>query len=296
MMVRKIQSLIAVLAFAAAALAQSPQPKSDSQVRGFNAYESFRGSVDSLGAVLKLDSSLGYDFNQHVGVFAGIPLYFTRERATAAGAPSSQRTGPGDFYFGSDLYLPNPFADFTTTLTIATPTGSVVDGFSTGHLTADWSNRFRKSVGPLVPFAVVGISNSVPDTETLIRTFSSLGNLLHLEEGADFDLSRHAYVGASVYQIVPFGNQQVFDRLGDGPPAQDGGRDRNPPTADPSQPSPSGTSITGEHGFDAWIGFEPTRIMRTEIGYSRSVTFAENRLSFSVSLNLGRMLRLRRQY
>src|SRR3954471_23749548 len=38
--------------------------------RGFNAYESFRGLVTSSGALLKLDSSLGYDFNRNFGIFA----------------------------------------------------------------------------------------------------------------------------------------------------------------------------------------------------------------------------------
>ena len=270
---------LATLAVASAAGAQAPnpEPETGSQAQGFNAYESFRGSVDSVGTVLKLDSSAGYDFNQHVGVFAGVPLYFSHDSEIIAGEGSRQRTGMGDIYFGGDLYLPSRAADFTTTLTIGAPTGSVANGFGTGHTTADWSNRLRKKLGPLAPFAVAGVSNSVPDTETLTRTFSSLGNLFHFEEGADFDVSRRVYVGASAYQIVPFGSQQVFDRLAD---------DRNL--------AATGSDSIRENGFDAWIGFEPTRTMRTEIGYSRSATFAVNRISFNLSLNVGRLLRLRR--
>lgn len=269
---------LATLAVASAAGAQAPNPEPETGSRGFNAYESFRGSVDSVGTVLKVDSSAGYDFNQHVGVFAGVPLYFSHDSEIIAGEGSRQRTGMGDIYFGGDLYLPSRAADFTTTLTIGAPTGSVANGFGTGHTTADWSNRLRKKLGPLAPFAVAGVSNSVPDTETLTRTFSSLGNLFHFEEGADFDVTRRVYVGASAYQIVPFGSQQVFDRLAD---------DRNL--------AATGSDSIRENGFDAWIGFEPTRTMRTEIGYSRSGTFAVNRISFNLSLNVGRLLRLRRQ-
>lgn len=269
---------LATLAVASAAGAQAPNPEPETGSRGFNAYESFRGSVDSVGTVLKVDSSAGYDFNQHVGVFAGVPLYFSHDSEIIAGEGSRQRTGMGDIYFGGDLYLPSRAADFTTTLTIGAPIGSVANGFGTGHTTADWSNRLRKKLGPLAPFAVAGVSNSVPDTETLTRTFSSLGNLFHFEEGADFDVSRRVYVGASAYQIVPFGSQQVFDRLAD---------DRNL--------AATGSDSIRENGFDAWIGFEPTRTMRTEIGYSRSGTFAVNRISFNLSLNVGRLLRLRRQ-
>lgn len=268
---------LAALAVASAAGAQAPNPEPETGSRGFNAYESFRGSVDSVGTVLKVDSSAGYDFNQHVGVFAGVPLYFSHDSEIIAGAGSRQRTGMGDIYFGGDLYLPSRAADFTTTLTIGAPTGSVANGFGTGHTTADWSNRLRKKLGPLAPFAVAGVSNSVPDTETLTRTFSSLGNLFHFEEGADFDVTRRVYVGASAYQIVPFGSQQVFDRL-----------------ADDRKLAATGSDSIRENGFDAWIGFEPTRTMRTEIGYSRSGTFAVNRISFNLSLNVGRLLRLRR--
>jgi hypothetical protein len=45
-----------------------------SDIKGFNEYENFRGMVNSFGSLLKLDSTLGYDFNRHVGVFAGVPL------------------------------------------------------------------------------------------------------------------------------------------------------------------------------------------------------------------------------
>src|SRR5262249_2678600 len=62
------------------------EAKSDDKVKeaqppskGFNEYENFRGMVNSFGSLLKLDSTLGYDFNQHIGVFAGIPLYFASD-------------------------------------------------------------------------------------------------------------------------------------------------------------------------------------------------------------------------
>jgi len=37
-----------------------------SEIKGFNEYENFRGMVNSFGSLLKLDSTLGYDFNRHV--------------------------------------------------------------------------------------------------------------------------------------------------------------------------------------------------------------------------------------
>jgi hypothetical protein len=230
-------------------------------------------------------------------VFAGVPLYFTHDSATISGAGGQQRTGLGDFYVGGELYLPNRVADYTSTVTIGAPTGSVANGFGTGHITADWSNRIERKFGRLAPFGIAGVSNSVPDTETLTRNFSSLGNLIHLEEGAEFNLSRRVYVGTSAYQIVPFGSQQVFDRLGEAfNPADHGDPNlaANGPSGNNNDARPAtGNDLTRENGFDAWIGFEPTRSVRTEIGYSRSVRFALNRFSFNLSLNVGRLLRIR---
>lgn len=292
--------LVVVLVCAIAAEAQVGRASSQPQFRGFNAYENFSGSVDPLGAVLKLDSSFGYDFNKNFGLFAGVPLYFAHDSQSLAGTSSTQQTALGDFYFGGELYVPNRVADYTSTVTIGAPTGNVADGFSTGHVTADWSNRFRKKIRALAPFAVAGFSNKVPDTETLTRGFSSLGKLLHFEEGAEYDLTRRVYVGASAYQVVPFGSQKIFgseeDDLqprdhGTGDPAEN----PNPaPAPGDVAPTATGNGITRENGFDAWIGFEQSRTVRTEIGYSRSITFAENRFSFNVSLNIGRIVRLRR--
>jgi hypothetical protein len=49
--------------------------------------------------------------------------------------------------------------------------------------------------------------------------------------------------------------------------------------------------ITRENGVDTWIGFQPSRVVRPEIGYSRSTIFGLNSLLFKLSLNVGRMLR-----
>ena len=257
---------------------QSPEP-----FKGFNAYEEFQGAATSSESIFKLDSSVGYDFNRYAGVFVGVPLYFVHDSASSSAGNLSGRAA-GDIYFGLDLYAPTSFVNYSTTFTIAAPTGSVSKGFSTGHRTLDWTNRLRKHFGHFSPFVSAGISNTVPDTDLVTRTFTSLGNIVHLEEGADYDLTRRVYTGADAYHIFPFGNQQVVNRAaGDGTAGQGGASGNLPPAG--------GSNLTRENGFDMWLGFEPTRVLRLEAGYSRSVTFALNRLSFNVGLNLGRLLR-----
>jgi len=288
-----------------------------SSLKGFNAYENFRGMVNSSGALLKLDSTVGYDFNSHVGVFTGVPLYFAHDASNTPGQTDFDSVGAGDVYFGVEGYVPSQIVNLTSTLTVSAPTGSVSKGFSPGQATVDWNNRFRRRFGRLAPFVAAGIGNTVPDSELVIRNFISIGNVAHFEEGTDLDLTRHVYVGGSAYQIVPFGEQKVFNRFeaavprdgnggsgkgsggpgnGNGGPEDNGDHDGGPapgapPPGDTGQPSATGNDLTQEHGFDAWLGFEPTRVLRLEVGYSRSVTFNLNSFSFNLGFNVGRLFR-----
>ena len=267
--------------------------------RGFNEYESFQGIANSSGTLLKLDSTLGYDFNRYAGVFAGVPLYFAHDAQTNSSTGRFSNAGAGDAYFGFELFAPNRVVNYATSVTIGAPTGNVSKGFSTGHVTADWSNRFRHTFGRLTPFFIAGLSNTVPDSDLITRGFTSLGTVVHLEEGAEWKLARRVYAGASGYQIIPSGQQQIFNRLGAFTPRDgngNGGNDDQPPGNGPppgnnGQPSNTGNNLTRENGFDTWLGFEPTRVLRLELGYTRSATFALNSFSFNVGLNLGRMLR-----
>ncbi|HYX53438.1 MAG TPA: hypothetical protein VE783_08290 [Candidatus Limnocylindrales bacterium] len=275
-----------------------------SDERGLTAYEDLRGVFDSAGSLLKVDSSAGYDFNRHLGVFAGLPFYMAHDSINGGPSANPFRSGMGDVYFGADVHLPAGVVDYSTSITLAAPTGRVSDGFSTGHFTADWNNRLRHSFGRVAPYVSAGFGNTVPDSPQLTRTFSSRGSIFHSEEGLDVNLTRRVYAGGAAYQIIPFGRQEIFNRLDLVAQTRDGkGGGNNHPGTEPGDNGAPGTGITGdqptiagndltrEHGFDAWLGFEPTRVVRMEIGYSRSFTFALNRLSFDVGINIGRLLR-----
>ncbi len=144
-------------------------------IKGFNAYENFRGMVNSSGTLLKLDSTVGYDFNQYLGVFTGVPLYFASDSSNTPGQTRLHDAGAGDAYFGVDVYAPNRIVDFGSTLTISAPTGSVSKGFSPGAATVDWNNRFRHTFGRLTPFVAAGVGNTVPDSELVTRRFHIAG-------------------------------------------------------------------------------------------------------------------------
>ena len=50
-------------------------------------YESFSGSTNSAGQVLKLDTSAGYNLGKHFEIGGGLPLYFVRGSSSTSLEP-----------------------------------------------------------------------------------------------------------------------------------------------------------------------------------------------------------------
>jgi hypothetical protein len=289
---------VALLAAGASLFAQgqpqsSPQNQLESQ-KGITAFESFQGTINSDSRIFKIDSNLGWDFNKHFGVFAGVPVYFasvpastTTTGTTTASTASSTNGGIGNVYLGFALRAPNPSLDYAAAVTVSAPTGSTSNGFSTGRAGVDWTNRFEHSFDRLTPFFEGGLSNTVPDSAFLARPFTSLGAISHLEEGAEYQLVKRFYAGGSAYQIVPFGSQKVFSKI------SGKGKGKNP--FDNAAVS-TGNDLTRENGFNAWVAVEPSSIVRLELGYTRSMTFDLSSFAFNLRINVGKMLHSKRNY
>ncbi len=190
--------------------------------RGFVFSERFQGSANAVGLVTRLDSSVGYNFNRHLGVDVGLPVYFIRPSDSVAASLGTARSGIGNVYADVRVQAPSPILNFTSVLTGAAPTGDKTSGFSTGRPTIDWTNLVDHSFGRLTPFGSVGVANTVSDTPFLIRPFTSLGLVGHFEGGAQYRVARAAGVGASVYSIVPSGRQTIISRVVHTPAAASG--------------------------------------------------------------------------
>jgi hypothetical protein len=292
--------VIALLASGASLFAQSPAPpaqNSHTQLeaqKGITGFESFQGTINSDSRVYKIDSNLGWDFNKHFGVFAGVPVYFasvpsntTTTGTTTTTTPSSTNSGLGNVYLGFVMRAPNPTLDYASAVTVSAPTGSTANGFSTGRAGVDWTNRFEHSFERLTPFFEGGLSNTVPDSAFFTRPFTSLGAISHLEEGAEYQLVKHFYAGGSGYQIVPFGSQKVFSKI------SGKGKGKNP--FDNATVS-TGNDLTRENGFNTWVAIEPSSVVRLELGYTRSMTFDLSSFAFNLRMNVGKLLRSRRNY
>ena len=271
--------------------AQTSMP--DDRNKGFTELENFEGTVNSADKLVKLDSTVGYDFSKHFGVFAGLPIYFSNASSTsttgATGSASRTSSGLGNFYLGMAFRAPNPALNYGSTITIGAPTGSTKKGLRSGRGTLDWSNHFDRSFSRLTPFVDAGLGNTVPDSIRVVRPFTSLGAVGHFEEGAELELVHHFAIGGSGYEITPFGNQKVFSKLvQQGQTSTAAGKTKG---VFQTTFSSSGNDLTRENGVSTWVAFEPSQLWRAQLGYTRSVTFAFNSFTFNLGLNLGKMVR-----
>ncbi len=288
-------------AVATPAFGQTSSSKSSAATetdKGFTEIESFQSTLNSQERLFKLDSNLGWDFNKHFGVFAGLPVYFvqvpsttTTIGTTTTTTPSSSNNGIGNVYLGLVFRAPNPTLGYASTITAGAPTGNSKKGLSSGRGTIDWDNRFEHSFDRLTPFFEGGFGNTVPDSKLVTRAFTSLGFVAHLEEGAEFELFKHVSVAGSAYQIVPEGNQKIFSKLV-ARGATVTGTGKKPIFA--TSATASGSGLTRENGFNTWVGFEPSQVWRIEVGYTRSMTFDMSGFAFNISMNVGKLLRSRK--
>jgi hypothetical protein len=269
--------------------------------KGFTEYETFQGTLNSDSRLFKIDSTVGWDFNKHFGIYGGVPFYFANipgasATATAAATSSTNTHGIGNAYVGMAFRAPNSALDYVGAITASAPTGSTSAGLSTGRAGVDFTNHFSHSFSRFTPFVEAGVSNTVPDSSFFTRPFTSLGAITHFEEGADYEIVKRTYIGASAYEIVPFGNQKIFSKLvgkGGNGGGGGGGKGNGNNTFD-NNALTSGANLTRENGFNGWVAFEPTPLWRVELGFTRSATFDLNSFAFNLRFNVGKMLRSRK--
>ena len=249
---------------------------------GWQWVEQFAGSINTDGQIMALTSSGGYNFSSHVGLVAGLPVYFVHNSSSTT-TPATSVNGIGDIFAGLRLSFPNPVVNYHMSLTGTAPSGDSSKGLSTGRATYDWINHFDRRFGHWTPFADLGLANSVPNT-VFFQQFTSLGHLVHFEVGASLALPGPLSASASVYDFAPWGSQQVFSRLvaKGGPPAGPGGHGR---VYELNQQTTGGAGLTRDNGFN--FGLD-ARISMFDVwaGFTHSVHFDLNVVSFGIGVNM----------
>jgi len=279
---------ILVTAVAGTAAAQSsasskPNPRDE---KGYTAYAEFGGTANSDGQVYRFDSSVGYNFSKHFGADLGLPIYFVHASSTTGSVSNNSIGNP---YLDLRLKFNNPAVNYGSVLTGFVPAADSKRGMSTGRGTFDWTNHFDRSFSRLTPFLEAGIANTIVDSQVFIRPYTTLGFNSHFQGGASFDLWKFVSVGASAYDILPSGQQTVFSKV----VGKSGstGNSSHGRVFETSQQTTGSAAIAKDNGYSAWIGANPNRYMDLQLGYTRSVHYALNSVSFGVGLNLGALAR-----
>ena len=257
-------------------------PPSDAQNKGFTSYVQFQGSSNSLGQIMDLDTRVGYNFSQHFGVDGGVPIYFVRG-TTSTGDYSNN--GLGNLYGDLRVTYKNPIVNYSTVLTGYAPTADTKHGLSTGRATFDWNNRFDRPFGRLTPFLEAGLGNSIQNSPLFNRPFTTLGFNSHFEGGTEYSLMRVLGVGLSAYAIVPSGQQKIYSKvLAAGSAGQASSHNRFFTTS----PQVTGDAdLTKDHGFSGWVDAHPTPFTDLLLGYTHSVGYDLNTVSFGLGVNVG---------
>jgi hypothetical protein len=282
---RKLWLLTFIFIFAGGtrALAQtSPSPAGKD--KGLVLYEDFEGSSNSDGQVMAFSSSATYHLNSHYSAGVGIPIYFDRASSSNTGTTSS--SGIGNAFFMLRAAWKHPVVNYGTSLLATVPTGDSNKGLSTGHATFDWDNRFDRDISRFTPFIDMGLANSITDTRFFKRPFVSYGDLAHFEAGTDVDLSHSLSLTLSAYDIAPWGAQTVTSRLIARGAAGNPGSVKHGRIFENSHQTVGTATLTRDDGYTASLSFSPKPYLDLSAGYSRSVDFALNTVSFGIGVNL----------
>ena len=96
-------------------------------------------------------------------------------------------------------------------------------------------------------------------------------------------------MGAAGYDIAPFGTQTVFSRVIGSPSANSSTTHARSFTVGHQVTGSSG--IAADDGFSMWVNASFNKYTDAEVGYTRSVQYDLNSISFSIGFNVGRLLR-----
>lgn len=250
----------------------------------------FLGSSNTDGLVMKADPTLGYGLGRHIQTYAGVPFYFVNSSSTATQTTGGFVSGIGNAYLGFHFDKKSDAVNFDSTVEGTAPTGNRTDGFSTGRATADWTNTFSRKVNQVTPFGSIGLANTVSDTAFFVRPFSSLGMVTHFNGGLNLDVAPLVQVGASAYGIQASGQQTVFSKI-----KKDGtststttGTSSKKRVYETSSETVGTADLTNDHGFSTWIAVHARSTVDLQVGYTKSMGYDLNTLSFGIGFRVGK--------
>lgn len=307
-MIRRLAFPFIVAVLTTAMLAQNAPPN-QKQVNeiGWTSSMSFEGSANSEERVLDLDSTVGYNFDKHWGVDVGVPLSFVSSSPSSTTTTSGPTAGKsastgnslnslGNIRTDINFKANGNIANYASTLTASAPTGSTAKGVSSGRPNIGWNNHVEHSFDRLTPFIEAGLSNGLTDTRFYHRPFTTLGFVSQFTGGSTFDLGRNFTVGASLYDVLPAGQQKLFSKLVGRKSSFVAGKGQHGRAYELAAETTGDASLTRDNGGSAWVEFSPGQIFDFQIGYTHSVHYAMDTVAFNLGVNLGKLVRQANKY
>jgi hypothetical protein len=199
-------------------------------------------------------------------------------------------SGVGNAFLGFRFAAKTDQMNYTSNLEFTAPTGDTSRGFSTGRVTADWTNTLSTKVSSLTPFGSIGLANTVSDTAFFVRPFTSLGKVGHFEGGATYDLLPAVRVGLSAYAVQGSGQQRVISKVKRDATTTSGSSTTSSKSnrVFDNQMETVSAGIVNDHGFSTWFGVSPKPEVDFHAGYSRSVNYDFNTLFFGVGFHVSK--------
>jgi hypothetical protein len=210
-----------------------------------------------------------------------VPAYFVKQSSTITTA-NGFVNGIGNAYAGVRVGIDAPEVNFVSNLVVTAPTGDKDQGFSTGRVTADWTNSFSRRFSSITPFIDLGVANTVSDTSFFVRPFSSLGLVGHIDAGLVMNVAPMIDIGASGYSVRGSGEQRIFSKV----VHQSSGRGQSGGRAvfETNTETVGAADIANDGGFSAWTSITPQSHVYFDVGYTRSVTYQLNTLFFGTTV------------
>jgi hypothetical protein len=274
--------------------ATGPGNTEEKPVTGLTLNEKFEGSSSDSTTVLDVNTTLGYNFSEHFGLDAGVPVYFLVPKAKKGVASST--TGLGNFYMDAHFDFDLGPVGYSSSLNVGLPTADTSKGLSTGRVMVDWDNRFDHAWGRFTPYIDIDPGNGINNLTnpyrhhgTFHRPFITLGKEVQFEGGTDIKLGRPFTLTLSGYDVAPWGTQKVYSlilRRG-----QTGtGKIPHGRVFETAALTAGSADLVRDDGYSASLSVKPTSYIDLDVGYTRSVRYALNTFSFGIGLNLTRMV------
>ena len=290
------------LFFLSVALAASAQTNPNTTTKsqqvdlGWTSSMTFEGNADSSQRVLDLNSTVGYNFTKNWGADIGIPLEFVSSSTTTSGTggtstkTSKSLNSLGNVFANLLFSAKSDVLNYNSVLMAGAPTGSKKNGISTGRATLGWNNHVEHDFGLLTPFIEAGFGNSVMDTKLYLRPFSTVGFVSQFNGGTTVDLSHNLSIGASLYDVLPSGQQKLYSKLVASGSTQAVGKGSHGRAYELAAETVGTSALTRDNGNSAWMDYSPG-VVDFQVGYTHSVHYAANTFAFSLGLNLGKLMK-----